>query len=78
MTHPRPAADRGTYFGLSRDAAELHIGERGGAVRAPNPRSAGSTPAAGAILPRGSRLDRPLAPGERLSADGDRLSPREA
>ncbi len=26
----------------------------------------------------GDRLDQPLAPGERLSADGDRLSPREA
>lgn len=43
---------------------------------------AGRTAADPAPVPddRYSRLDRPLAPGERLTADGDRirLSPREA
>jgi hypothetical protein len=65
------------HIGPSRDAAGPHIGERAGAAGTPNPMSAGSTPAAGATIP-GSRLDRPLAPGETLSADGDRLSPRRA
>ncbi|MGE7415867.1 hypothetical protein [Methylobacterium tarhaniae] len=78
MTRPRPAADRGLYTGLSRDAAASETVWQGQVNQPVRDRLGGErrrSPAAERPLP-GARLD--LPPGWRLSADGDRLSPREA
>ncbi len=109
MTRPHPAADHGTYIGLTRGRHDLQP-EGAAAPNAPGSGEGGSRQAtaqgysaaaearpdsgsrtgrrnagvgsdgAGASAERSrnrGRLDRPLAPGERLTADGDRISVRQ-
>ncbi len=87
MTRPRPiAADSGTYIGLTRGRHEMDRDADRAGVNAPV-----KVAAENALEAPGNRAGRVshagpgespgaihLPPGWRLSADGDRLSPREA
>lgn len=79
MTAPRPAA-HGTYIGLTRDAAASETVRQGQVNQLVRDRLGGErrrSPAA-EHPSTGTRLDHPLAPDERLSADGDRITVRGA
>lgn len=89
MTCPRPTpADRGTYIGLDRGRHEMDRDlEQPGATQAVKVPAESALKACAAVGGAGRANhagpgESPgaitLPPGWRLSADGDRLSPREA